>query len=165
LPAGRLDGVKERGGLNMDEIHLYLKDLKARLKFIEPRQPRINPWIFIPCVLIVLMLIMLIFAYAETPPATVFKITAYCSCVKCCNKSDGITASGKPAKYGYVACNWLPFGSKVRIAGLGDFVVMDRGARSLFGTKKNPIKHLDVWMPSHLRARLFGKKFLKVEIL
>lgn len=93
-----------------------------------------------------------------------WKITAYCSCVKCCGKSDGITASGKQAKYGYVACNWLPFYTKVKIEGMGEFMVMDRGAKSLFGSKSNHIKHLDIWMPTHKQAKQFGVKYLLVTI-
>ena len=92
-----------------------------------------------------------------------WKITAYCSCSRCCNKSDGITASGKPAKDGYVACNWLPFGTKLKIDGR-IYTVQDRGAKSLFGDKKNHIKHVDIWMKSHKEARNFGIKYLKVEI-
>ena len=95
----------------------------------------------------------------------VFKITAYCSCVKCCGKSDGITASGHKVKYGYVACNWLPFHTKIHIKGLGTFIVMDRGAKSLFGSKTNHIKHLDVYLPTHQEARNFGVKYLEVEVL
>lgn len=99
------------------------------------------------------------------PRPAEWKITAYCACVKCCGKSDGITASGHKAKYGYIALNWLPFGTKVRIAGLGEFIVMDRGAKSLFGSKKNPIKHIDIYMTSHKEARKFGVKYAEVEIL
>ena len=34
-----------------------------------------------------------------------WKITAYCSCVKCCNKSDGITASlHRPATLPVTGC-------------------------------------------------------------
>jgi len=93
-----------------------------------------------------------------------WKITAYCSCVKCCGKSDGITASGKKVKYGYIACNWLPFGTIVEIKGMGKFKVMDRGAKSLFGSKSNHIKHLDVWFPSHSQAKQFGVKWKEVSI-
>ena len=99
-----------------------------------------------------------------------WKITAYCACQKCCAKSPkdpayGITASGHKVKYGYVACNWLPFNTKVHIKGLGTFVVMDRGAKSLFGSKTNHIKHLDVYLPTHQEARNFGVKYLEVEVL
>lgn len=93
-----------------------------------------------------------------------WKITAYCACVKCCGKSDGITASGRKAEYGMVACNWLPFGTRLTIKGMGQFVVADRGAKSLFGSKQNHIKHLDVYMPTHQMARKFGVKYLRVEV-
>ncbi len=94
-----------------------------------------------------------------------WKITAYCSCSKCCGKSDGITVSGHKAEQGYVACNWLPFGTKVSIEGLGTFRVMDRGARSLFGSKDNHIKHIDIWLPTHKEAGTFGVQYKEVRIL
>ncbi len=93
-----------------------------------------------------------------------WKVTAYCACMKCCGKSDGITASGRKARYGYIALNWLSFGTKVSIASLGEFTVMDRGARSLFGSKKNKIKHIDIYMDNHKQAREFGVKWLEVEV-
>jgi 3D (Asp-Asp-Asp) domain-containing protein len=94
-----------------------------------------------------------------------FKVTAYCSCEKCCGKyADGITASGKPAQKGYCACNWLPFGSEIEIEGLGTYKVMDRGAKSLFGDKNNHIRHIDIWFPEHKKAKQFGVKWLKVKI-
>jgi 3D (Asp-Asp-Asp) domain-containing protein len=101
---------------------------------------------------------------AELAQAEQWKVTAYCSCVKCCGKADGVTASGKPAKPGYVACNWLPFGTRLKI---GDeiCVVMDRGAKSEFGSKTNNIKRVDVWMPTHAKARKFGVQYKDVEIL
>jgi len=91
----------------------------------------------------------------------VAKITFYCSCSKCCNKmpSDkayGIMASGKKVYKGAIACNWIKFGTKVNIKGLGTFTVEDRGARSLFGTFKKPIAHFDVWMPDHRQALKAG---------
>jgi 3D (Asp-Asp-Asp) domain-containing protein len=94
-----------------------------------------------------------------------WKVTSYCACSKCCGKSDGITASGKKAQYGMVACNWLAFGTKVRISNLGTFTVADRGAKSLFGSKNNHIKHIDVYMSSHSQALKFGVKYLTVSIL
>ena len=64
-----------------------------------------------------------------------------------------------------VACNWLPFGTKVYIKDLGYFTVQDRGARSLFGSKSNHIKHLDVYLPTHHSALHFGVKYLEVTVL
>jgi len=112
-----------------------------------------------------LLLIFLIIFHSTSAFADIWKITAYDSCKKCCGKDDGITASGKIARYGYIACNWLPFGTKVYIQGLGEFIVMDRGAKSLFGSKYNHIKHLDIWMLNHKIARNFGIKYLDVEII
>ena len=92
-------------------------------------------------------------------------ITAYCPCVKCCGKSDNITASGKLGRYGYVACNWLKFGTEVNIDGLGVFKVQDRGAKSLFGSRDNHIKHLDVYFSNHKEALKFGRQYREVKIL
>lgn len=113
----------------------------------------------------ILLALIFLIIFHSTCFADIWKITAYCSCVKCCNKSDGITASGEIARYGFVACNWLPFGTKIRISGLGDFIVMDRGAKSQFGSKKNHIKHLDVYLPSHKQALKFGVKYKDIEII
>lgn len=97
-----------------------------------------------------------------------FKATAYCSCPKCCGKSDGITASGKRAHNGTIACNWLPFGTKLIIAPRGCNsqemafkhypigTVLDRGAKSQFGSKHNHIKHIDLWMSNHAEALKYG---------
>jgi 3D (Asp-Asp-Asp) domain-containing protein len=112
-----------------------------------------------------LLLIFLTIFHSASAYADIFKITAYDSCKKCCGKVDGITASGKIARYGYIACNWLPFGTKVYIKGLGEFKVMDRGAKSLFGSKKNKIKHVDIWLANHKMAKNFGVKYLDVEIV
>ncbi|WP_371079079.1 3D domain-containing protein, partial [Salmonella enterica] len=58
----------------------------------------------------------------------VVEVTAYCPCKRCCGKwSGGPTASGKMPKQGVtVACNWLPFGTRVSIEGLGERIVQDR---------------------------------------
>lgn len=114
-----------------------------------------------PLVLAVLVCMCTIaHAYADT-----YKITAYCACKLCCGpRAKGITASGKPIRYGYVACNWLPYGTVVYIDTLGYYTVMDRGAKSLFGSKHNKIKHIDVYLPSHRAAKKFGVKYLDVTI-
>lgn len=94
-----------------------------------------------------------------------WKITYYCSCEKCCGKwADGHFASGKKCYAGGVACNWLPFGTKVLI-GNKEYTVEDRGAKSLFGDNDNHIKHIDIWMASHAEALKAGVKYKKVKIL
>jgi 3D (Asp-Asp-Asp) domain-containing protein len=89
--------------------------------------------------------------------------TAYCSCRECCGKSDGITASGKKARDGYIACNWLPIGTLVIIDGK-PYRVMDRGAKSEFGDKKHHLKRVDIWMSSHKKALQYGRKTVTVSI-
>lgn len=118
-------------------------------------------------VLSILLALFLIFACSQSHAGEIWKVTAYCPCKKCCGRNaQGITASGKVAKHGMVACNWLPFGTKLRIKGMaGIYVVEDRGAKSLFGSKTNPIRHLDIYMDCHAKALKFGVKHLEVEVI
>lgn len=114
---------------------------------------------------IYLALVFLLIFHSTAFASELWKITAYCACKSCCGKTDGITASGKKALYGMVACNWLPFGTKIYIKNLGYFTVADRGAKSLFGDKKHHIKHLDVYLPEHSQALRFGVKYRDVTII
>lgn len=134
-------------------------------------QVRKSKWVFV-CfagislgVFLFLISIFLLTGIKGARAEEVWKVTGYCSCFRCCGKSDGVTASGKKAKYGHIALNWLPFGTKVKVDGLGVFSVQDRGAKSLFGTIKNPIKHIDIYFPSHAQALKFGVQYRKVEII
>jgi 3D (Asp-Asp-Asp) domain-containing protein len=98
-----------------------------------------------------------------TPPQTeilaqtfeVFTITAYCSCSKCCGKSDGITASGIKAFEGVtIAADWniLPLGTIVEIEGVGRRIVQDKGG-SIKGNR------IDLFMGTdHQKALNFGKQ-------
>lgn len=82
-----------------------------------------------------------------------FKLTAYCSCVKCCGKSDGITASGTKVKQGRtVAMYGIPFGTKLLING-HVYTVEDRGT---------PYGHVDIYFNSHSDALEFGVKYADV---
>jgi len=86
-------------------------------------------------------------------------ITAYCSCRKCCGKSNGITASGRKASAGTVSApRSLPFGTRLRIGNLGTFTVRDRGG-SIRGHR------IDMWVSSHAAAIRFGRRTLRVEVL
>ena len=80
-----------------------------------------------------------------------YKLTYYCSCSKCCGKSDGITASGKKAQEGItVASNSLPLGTKISIDG-HVYTVQDRG-----GMASNVI---DIFVSSHQKALNLGVKY------
>ena len=114
---------------------------------------------------LMLMAVFLMVFNSSEALADVWRITGYDACKKCCGKTDGITASGKKAKPGYVACNWLPFGTRVNIEGMGTYLVQDRGAKSLFGSKSNHIKHLDVYFQTHKEARKFGNQYREVTII
>jgi len=95
--------------------------------------------------------------------------TGYCPCQQCCGKAPsdplyGITASGKKAQIGMVACNWLPFGTVMRIDGV-KYTVQDRGAKSIFGSKDNHKKRVDIYFENHIQALMYGKRKVTVEII
>jgi 3D (Asp-Asp-Asp) domain-containing protein len=82
-----------------------------------------------------------------------FEITYYCSCTKCCGKTDGITASGTLALEGQtVAADWdiLPAGTEIYIDGIGYRTVEDKGG-AIVG------QFLDVFVNSHAEALELGR--------
>ena len=93
-----------------------------------------------------------------------FKVTAYCSCEKCCGKwatinGGGYTASGTKVKEGRTIAvykNQIPFGTKVTIEGMGTYIAEDTGS----AIKENCI---DIYFDSHEEALQFGVKYLNVE--
>ena len=94
----------------------------------------------------------------------VFTATAYCSCVKCCNKNPsdklyGITATGKVAQWGTVAVdrNVIKLGSRLRIEGFPNTTFR---AEDVGGAIKG--NHIDIWFPSHKEALNFGVKKMAV---
>lgn len=100
-----------------------------------------------------------------TPRVAKINTSAYCSCARCCGKSNGITSSGAPAKewYTIAAGSGLPIGTVVYIPALankpngGWFVVEDRG-----GAISN--NKIDIYMGSHSAAIQFGRKTLECYI-
>lgn len=92
--------------------------------------------------------------------AETYTITAYCSCVKCCGKTDGITASGVKAVEGITVATdkSIPFGTKIYIDGVGERIVQDRGG----AIKGNRI---DLYFSDHQSALNFGRQTKQVTIL
>lgn len=86
-----------------------------------------------------------------------FVITAYCPCVRCCGKSDGITATGTIATEGRTIAadpTVLPYGTKVIING-HEYTVEDCGG-SIKGNK------IDIFFNSHEDALQWGRQTLEV---
>lgn len=87
-----------------------------------------------------------------------FKVTAYCSCSKCCGKRTGRTASGTKATAGrtIAAPKNFKFGTKLKINGK-EYTVEDRGG----AIKGNRI---DIFVGSHSAALRWGVRYLPVEV-
>lgn len=88
-----------------------------------------------------------------------YRVTAYCPCVQCCGKTDGITASGvkATANHTIAAPSTFPFGTKLLINGTV-YTVEDRGG-AIQGNR------IDVYMDSHQEALAWGSRYLTVEVL
>ena len=93
-----------------------------------------------------------------------WQVTAYCSCAKCNGSWGNKTASGVKPNSKTVACNFLPFGTKLKING-ETYIVQDRGNTKKFGTKENPIFHVDIHKNSHKEATDCGVKYYKVDVI
>lgn len=90
---------------------------------------------------------------------TTYKITAYCSCAKCCGKSTGRTASGTMATAGrtIAAPANFAFGTKLNIGG-HIYTVEDRGG-AIKGNK------IDIYVSSHSEALQWGVRYLPVSVV
>lgn len=87
-------------------------------------------------------------------------VTAYSSTVDQCDGDPFTTANGKHVKDGFIAGNFLRFGTKVKIPSLyGDkiFSVEDR-------MNARYDRRLDIWMETREEAKKFGVKYVEVEI-
>ena len=86
-----------------------------------------------------------------------YKLTAYCACMRCCGKTDGITASGVKAVEGVTVAadtKVLPFGTKIIIDG-HEYIVQDRGG-AIKGNK------IDIYFDSHQKALEFGVQYKEI---
>jgi len=91
-------------------------------------------------------------------------VTAYSSRAEETDDTPCITATGydlcKHNVENVVACNFLPFGTKVIFPELDPdkiYTVVDR-MHERFNSR------MDIWMKSHHKAQKFGKKYLTIEI-
>lgn len=95
----------------------------------------------------------------KTAATKVYKVTAYCSCSKCCGKSNGLTAMGTKATAGrtVAASSQFAFGTQLNING-HTYTVEDRGG-SVSGNK------IDIYVNSHAEALAWGVRYLPVSIV
>jgi len=86
------------------------------------------------------------------------KLTYYDACVKCCGKTDGITASGAKATAGrtIAAPPEFYFGQEIEIDG-NIYVVEDRGG-SIKGNR------FDIYVDSHQEAVNLGVRYTEVKV-
>ncbi len=97
-----------------------------------------------------------------TPTVATFNVSSYCACEKCCDKTDGITASGELAKEWctIAAGKKYELGTVIYIPDLADmpnggwFVVQDRGGA--ISDEK-----LDIYLSTHQKALEFGRQYLE----
>lgn len=94
-----------------------------------------------------------------TTGGTTYKVTAYCSCAKCCGKTNGKTASGTKATAGrtVAASSKFAFGTQLNIGG-HVYTVEDRGG-AINGNK------IDIYVNSHAEALQWGVRYLTVDVV
>lgn len=106
---------------------------------------------------------------AEPEPVLLgsFRVTAYCSCEKCCgewakNRPNGIVygAAGVELKAGVSCASPLPLGTVVEVEGLGEYIVQDRLAQWVID--KYGENQIDIYFDNHEAASAFGLKQLNV---
>ncbi len=114
-----------------------------------------------------ILIFALSFVVSVTYGQNTFTVTAYCNegakgCVTCNGKwaQYNKTANGSKPTQGVTiaAPRSIPFGTKVKIEGVGIRTVQDR-------LSKKYDNRIDLFFNSHKDALKFGKKTLKVEIL
>lgn len=95
----------------------------------------------------------------ESSGVQIYKVTAYCPCMKCCGKTNGITASGTKATAGRTIAtdSKFAFGTKLSINGT-TYIVEDRGG-AIKGNK------IDLYFDTHAEALKWGVKYLPVEVV
>lgn len=89
-------------------------------------------------------------------PIGEFRLTAYCPCMKCCGKTDGITSTGTTAAEGRTIAvdpRVIPYGSTVTIY-FSDGTSHTYTAEDCGGAIKE--NRIDVFFDDHQAAREFG---------
>jgi 3D (Asp-Asp-Asp) domain-containing protein len=85
-------------------------------------------------------------------------VTGYTSTPDQTDSTPFTTATGDKVRWGIVACNFLPFGTKVKIDGFPGttFTVMDRGGSAF---------DFDIWFPEYNQAINWGRRTVKAYVV
>ncbi len=93
------------------------------------------------------------------------RYTHYCACSTCNGAGAGTTSSGKRIYNGmpnphYIACNWLPMGSVIKVDGV-NYTVVDRGGSGLSRTGR-----IDIFTPEgHSACYRYGTGSCSITIV
>lgn len=105
------------------------------------------------------------------PEKITFRVTAYCSCYECCGKwalnrpkdENGHEivrgASGARLIANYSCASTYPFGTKIKVDGLGTFEVQDRLAKWV--VDKYGENLIDIYVDNHQDIDRIGRQFLE----
>jgi len=139
--------VKSKDGIEIERIELASKVIKEPTNKIVQIQTKITSRSSSR------------FTGTTTASSGRYKVTAYCACVRCCGKTNGITASGTQATANrtVAAPSTFAFGTQIVINGQ-TYTVEDRGG-AIQGNR------IDVYMDSHSEALAWGVRYLDVEVL
>lgn len=106
----------------------------------------------------------------ERHKTSLWTITAYCPCRKCCGKWAENRPNGKVfGAYGIelqegISCAApLPYGTVIDIEGVGEYTVMDTTADWIVERYNGKI--VDIYFTNHEQAVQFGKRTAKIRIL
>jgi 3D (Asp-Asp-Asp) domain-containing protein len=90
----------------------------------------------------------------------IYTVTAYCPCAKCCGRAGMPTANGQMPAVGVTvaAPRSLPFGTRLRIEGLGERIVQDRQSKRFDD-------RIDVFVSDRESAIKFGVRKLEVTVI
>lgn len=112
---------------------------------------------------------------SEPKDVRTFRVTAYCSCKKCCGKwalnrpvdENGneivFGASGETLVSGISCASPLPFGTNIELSGYGTVTVEDRIADWV--VEKYGENLIDIYFSDHEAARQWGLQTLEGEVI
>jgi len=117
-------------------------------------------------ILVTAMLVGLTAPVAESRTVTAI-VTAYCPCRTCCGPgAEGLTSTGRDARLSGCAVDpkRIPYGSRVRIPGVGWRTADDTGS-AMRANGRRGIVHVDVRMQSHSQALRFGVRRMTITVV